>query len=338
MKISTAMSDLALKLVTQNEALQTEVRKISTALTALTKNIQDLDSETCLISEKTKPVDQQSCELQQSIDAIATRLGSHRALNHDFFKYLKAEDGFNSYQYRIFRDNFFYRTAFTIPGVLHTIKSAILFGNYHAAWHVGRNMIDELGHNSNFASSDALHLKLLEDCFNEFGEVMFAVEKITIPSSENSLFLVPQAFSDRKVRKVLYESDSMIEVFATSWAHEFAADKMLVNLFHGIFLPYNGHYNRIEGEGKFKKSVSIYFDAHRDDSKDNGDIEAEHERIARGVLLKALKENNSNPTKSLNMIEAATSMFLDSQANLWDGIMSAMKEAKNKGPVLKKNH
>ena len=58
-------------------------------------------------------------EFRKKFDPIAEEFSSHRALDHDLFKYLEeqSKEGFTPKQYEVYRDNFFRRTELTIPSI-----------------------------------------------------------------------------------------------------------------------------------------------------------------------------------------------------------------------------
>jgi len=266
---------------------------------------------------------------------LSKKFKEHRALKHPFFEYLKEEKGFNAKQYQVFRDNFFYRTAFTVPGVLHVIKAALLDGDLETAHYVAKNLNDELAITE---SSSKMHPKLLEKSFNNFGETIFGIDGMPISGAENSQYLLSEALTDRDVRKAGYEAEQALKVYATSWAHEFLADGMLQNFYKDVFLPYEKTYDITKKDSKFQDDISPYFLAHNDPSKEHGDVEAEHERIARKVVSDKILKSSENPRKSLNLVDASTMAFFESQSKLWDAIMNAMQKVRENGvPVSKDN-
>ena len=183
---------------------------------------------------------------------LSKKFKEHRALKHPFFDYLKDEKGFNAKQYQVFRDNFFYRTAFTVPGVLHVIKAALLDGDLETAHYVAKNLNDELAITE---SSSKMHPKLLEKSFNKFGETIFGIDGMPISGAENSQYLLAAALIDRDVKKAGYEAEQALKVYATSWAHEFLADDMLQNFYNNVFLPYEKTYDITKKDGKFQDDI-----------------------------------------------------------------------------------
>jgi hypothetical protein len=220
-----------------------------------------------------------------------------------------------------------------VPGVLHVIKAALLDGDLETAHYVAKNLNDELAITE---SSSKMHPKLLEKSFNNFGETIFGIDGIPISGAENSQYLLSEALTDRDVRKAGYEAEQALKVYATSWAHEFLADDMLQNFYKDVFLPYEKTYDITKKDSKFQDDISPYFLAHNDPSKEHGDVEAEHERMARKVVSDKILKSSENPRKSLNLVEASTMAFFESQSKLWDAMMNSMQKVHDNGVPIRK--
>ena len=109
----------------------------------------------------------------------------------------------------------------------------------------------------------------------------------------------------RDLRQALNRSYPYIA--GNTWAHELAADGMLVNFRESFFEPYKGYYT----EEAYNKLTEFYT-AHKDESVEGGDVELQHERMARAAE-RACSENIRNIPK---MREGGLE-FLERQSVLW---------------------
>ncbi len=244
---------------------------------------------------------------------------AHPAQNHELFSYLKdlSKEGMTPEQFLVYRDNFFYRTQNTILSVSVHAKKAIDNNDYEALANVAKNFSDEGGH----GDPEEVHLKLLEKNHNKHGTIVYGVPPITISDSKNSPFLTDEVRQFRKTQEKLFRS-SYPTMTGCLLAHEAAADQMLINFRNTIFEPYSGYYTESE-----YKTLMKYYDAHRDDSKEEGNVEEQHKEQA---LLIASNMITASP-RAENLIILGGTKFLQAQSNLWSGLMKKMQESRSHG-------
>lgn len=263
-------------------------------------------------------------EFRKKFDPIAEEFSNHRALNHDFFKYLEeqSKEGFTPKQYEVYRDNFFRRTELTIPSIARVIEKAALSGDPQAVIDTIRNLNDEGG----YGDIEKMHSNLLLKSHNVHGMRVFSVDPV-FPISEvaKSPNLVPEVEEYRKAKQASFDQ-SYPYIAGNTWAHELAADGMLDNFRKTFFSPYQGKYAPEE-----YKRVTEFFTAHKDDAVVGGDIEAQHERMARGAAERACKESLANVAEVRN----GGLNFLGHQAKLWDGMLREVEKAKSVGEIVK---
>jgi len=259
-------------------------------------------------ANKTKPKSN-SEKFEERLNEIADIFQRHPATNHPLFSYLKdqSDTGFNKLQYAIFYNNFLFRTKETIPSVALALARAALEGdNATVAMH-GRNLGDETGH----GNPDHVHSQLLMNTFNEHGKRIFDLDPITIQDLKTSILITPEVKEYCEMKEDIFRK-SYPHIAGNMWAHEYAADDMLTNFREAYFEPYKSHYTDAEYEKLMK-----FFDAHRDDSVEGGDVEAEHERMARQAVYFACKGD----IKRLDAVLEGGLMMLDCQARVWDSIL-----------------
>jgi hypothetical protein len=262
---------------------------------------------------KTKPKSN-SEKFEEKLNEIADIFKNHPAINHQLFSYLKdqSDTGFNKLQYAIFYSNFLFRTKETIPSVALALARAALEGdNATVAMH-GRNLGDETGH----GNPEDVHSVLLMKTFNEHGKRIFDLDPISIQDLKTSILITPEVkeYCEMKVKIFL---GSYAKINGNMWAHEGAADNMLTNFREAYFEPYKSHYTEDE-----YKELMKFFDAHRDDSVEGGDVEAEHERMARQAVYFSCKGD----IKKLDAVLEGGLMMLDCQARVWDSILRETKK------------
>jgi hypothetical protein len=242
---------------------------------------------------------------------------AHKARNHELFKYLSKESqtGFSPEQFKLIRDNFFRRTRNTVVSVANHVAKAVEAGDYNALAKVGQNFADESGR----GDPSAVHLRLLEDCYNTHGKTVFNLNPIKIKDADTSDDILRKTVEFGETQKWLFGS-SYQRMTGCLLAHEGAADDMLENFRKSLFNPYSGYYT----EKQFK-DLMRYFDAHRDDSKEGGDVEAEHQRQALAIATSMIAENQ----KSEREIRDGGLTFLDAQSNLWTQLMEELTKRKS---------
>ncbi len=223
----------------------------------------------------------------------------------------------------MYRDNYFYRTFNTIKSVAQHLTKAVGAQDYDAIAAVSQNFFEEGGN----GNPQAVHLRLLEDSHNRLGTIVFGVPEIKLRDAKHSPFLLPEALSFRRTQSQLFSS-SYPTMTGCLLAHERMADDMLINFRKSIFEPNRGYFT----ESEFKKLVR-YYDAHRDDSKDNANVEEQHKEQALRVVAKLIEEN----PRTEKLIMDGGIKFLNAQANLWDGLMREMENSKHHGQVVPPN-
>jgi hypothetical protein len=264
-------------------------------------------------SEADKPKSN-SEKFEERLNEIADVFKKHPATNHSLFSYLKdqSDTGFNKMQYAIFYNNFLFRTKETIPSVALALARAALEGdNATVAMH-GRNLGDETGH----GNPEDVHSVLLMKTHNFHGSRVFDLDPMTIQDLQTSLFITNETREYCEMKEEIFRK-SYPHIAGNMWAHEFAADDMLTNFREAYFEPYKSHYTEAEYEKLMK-----FFDAHRDDSVEGGDVEAEHERMARQAVYFACKGD----IKKLDAVLEGGLMMLDCQAGVWDSILRETKK------------
>ncbi len=255
-------------------------------------------------------------EFQARFTEVALKLKNHQALNHPFFDYIKekSRDGFNSIQWQIYWHNFARRTELTIPSVAISIKNAALQGDMQTLADAVRNIYDEGG----YGDPKKIHSQLLLNSHNQHGSRVFGVKALSsLRDAKNSQFLVPEVEEYRRAKFAAF-TKSAAAFAGNSWAHELAADSMLINFRNAFFEPYRGYYT----EKEYFDLIEFYR-AHRDDTIEGGDIEAQHEIMTRGTAERACKEN----IKTISIIEREGLEFLDYQSKLWYGKLREMEAA-----------
>ncbi len=243
----------------------------------------------------------------------------HPALDHPFFQYLKeqSQEGFNSRQFAIYRDNFLFRTEATIPSVARTVEKAALSGDMQTVTDTISNLYDEGG----YGDPSKVHSKLLLDSHNKHGERIFGLSPLEdLRGARKSPFLVPEVIQYRQAKLSVFNR-SFPYIAGNTFAHELAADGMLDNFRKAFFEPYKGYYKPED-----YVRLTEYFTAHKDDEKEGGDVEAQHARMAEAAAERACKENIINIPK----IRQGGLDFLERQSELWSGLLREIERAKDK--------
>jgi hypothetical protein len=146
-----------------------------------------------------------------------------------------------------------------------------------------------------------------------------------LSEARKSKNLVPEVEEYRKAKQQAFEQAYPF-IAGNTWAHELAADDMLDNFRKAFFAPYQGYYTPEE-----YRKVTEFFTAHKDDSVKDGDIEAQHERMARGAAQRACKENLTN----ISNVRRGGLTFLFHQEKLWDGMLREIEKARSQGEIIK---
>jgi hypothetical protein len=236
----------------------------------------------------------------------------------------RAQIGFTPEQYKIYRDNFFRRTELTIPAVARFIERAALEGDSHAVVDTIRNLNDEGG----YGNVDKMHSNLLLYSHNFHGMRVFGLDPLhPLSEAKNSLNLVPEVEDYRIAKQKAFEKPYPF-VAGNTWAHELAADSMLDNFRLVFFAPYQSRYTPEEYQ-----KLTEFFIAHKDDSKENGDVEAQHGRMAREVAERACKLSLSQ----IAVVRDGGLDFLNHQEKLWDGMLREIERAQSTGELVSAN-
>jgi hypothetical protein len=262
-------------------------------------------------------------KFKEKLDPVIEEFKSHQALDHPLFSYLEeqSKSGFNSRQFQIYRDNFFYRTELTIPSVAKTIEKAALEGDLVTVAETISNLYDEGG----YGDPNKVHSKLLLDSHNLHGEKIFGLIPIDkLKNVKNSSLLLPESLKYRK-HKIAVFNQPYPYIAGNTFAHELAADGMLVNFRKAFFDPYQNYYQPEE----FKELLS-YFTAHKDDRVEGVGVEEMHGIMARSAAERACEENIGKIPK----MRKGGLDFLNTQSNLWFGMLREMEKAKDKGIII----
>lgn len=262
-------------------------------------------------------------EFKRKFDPIAEEFSNHRALNHPIFESLEeqSKQGFTAKQYEVYRDNFFRRTELTIPSIARVIEKAALSGDPQAVVDTLRNLNDEGG----YGDIEKMHSNLLLKSHNVHGMRVFDLNPIvSLSDVENSPNLVPEVEEYRKAKQQSFDH-SYPYIAGNTWAHELAADGMLDSFRKIFFTPYKGNYTPEE-----YKKVTEFFTAHKDDSIEGGDVEAQHERMARSAAERACKESLANVSE----VRKGGLNFLDHQEKLWDGMLREIEKCQSVGEII----
>jgi len=262
-------------------------------------------------------------EVSKQIDPVAEEFAQHRALNHDLFAALKewSKTGFTPKQYETYRDNFFRRTQLTIPSIAATLASAATYEDYKATKLALRNLIDEVGQEDD----RAVHSQLMIKSHNIHGMRVFRLDPMaTMADVACSELLLREVEEYRKAKEDIFKRPYPY-VAGNTWAHELAADQMLDHFRQAFFDPYLGFYSEKEAE-----EVMRFFTVHKDESHEGGDIEKQHEKMAREAAESACLASLAH----VPQVREGGLIFLEHQAQLWDGLLLALERAKTVGEVV----
>lgn len=257
-----------------------------------------------------------------TFEEIEPYIKSHRAINHPLFPYLKecAKEGFTPKQYQIYRDNYLFRTFYTIPSVALLTLSAALNLDMETLASAGKNLYEETGCGDYLKT----HSALLQVSHNTHAKVVFGLEPISLKDATRSDLITSEARYFVQNEMKLYKNDEYGVVIGAGYAHETAANSMLINFYESFFACYKGYYT----EEAFNNLVE-YFQVHI-----NG-LEENHANDAK----RAAKKTCSSQL-GLNAVIQGAYSFLDGQAYLWDGLHVELKKAEKEGEkiLVKKTH
>lgn len=263
-------------------------------------------------------------EVAKKLDPIAEEFFEHRALKHPLFAYLseQSSEGFTAKQFLIYRDNFFRRTQLTIPSIALTVKAAVTYGDFDAAALAFRNLKDEMAD----GDTKNIHSRLLLESHNIHGMRTFAINPVDkMTDVEKSNVLIPEVEEYRKAKEEIFTKPYPF-VAGNTWAHELAADSMLDHFRKSFFTPYLGLYSEKESA-----HVMRFFNVHKDDSREGGNIEQQHEKMAREAVESACVESLNN----VEQVREGGLIFLSHQEKLWDGMLRELEKAQHVGKIVK---
>lgn len=240
-------------------------------------------------------------------------LKNHRAIHHPFFNYIKAcaKEGFTPKQYQIYRDNYLYRTMHTIPSIAYLTAAAALNGDIETLSLVGKNLFEECGS----GDPKKAHSQLLNFSHNEHGKTVFNLNPIQMVDLQHQPTITKETRQFVKQEKDLYQNKNYCIALGAAYAHETAANSMLTHFYESIFLSYKNHYNLQEFY-----HIAEYFLIHI------SGLELVHADIAK---YSAQKMDTSK--ENLKDLAEGCTVFLNSQANLWDGLLRELQLASREG-------
>lgn len=226
-----------------------------------------------------------------------------------FFLFLAeaAEAGVTPVQFRLYRDNFFFRTANTTAVVAKVVVAAARHADTPTLASAGKNLYEETGE----GNASRAHLGLLERSHNVHGARVFGQAPLPVIEAHRSPVLLGEARAFREIQERLYTSPNYPTVLGASCAQESVANAMLQRFQDAFFLPYQGVYTEDEFTGLVE-----YFAAHI-----NG-VEEEH-----GAEAHAAMERVCHCRDDVEYAMQGVNGFLDAQANLWDGLLRAFHAA-----------
>lgn len=248
--------------------------------------------------------------IPRELDArFAEALDRHAERSRGFFRFLAeaAEEGFTPLQFRIYRDNFFFRTANTTAVVAKVVVAAARHADTSTLASAGKNLFEETGE----GDASRAHLGLLERSHNVHGARVFGQAPLPVIEAHRSPVLLPEARAFREIQERLYTSPRYPTVLGASCAQEGVANEMLQQFQAAFFLPYEGAYTEAEFTG-----LTEYFAAHV-----HG-VEEEHGAEARAAMERAC----ACPEDVEYAMQGVTG-FLDAQAGLWEGLLRALRAA-----------
>ena len=234
--------------------------------------------------------------------AIAIQKHHYASRSRPFFDYLgdRAHRGFTPTQFRIYRDNFFFRTFSTIPSISKVVIAAAFHEDFETLADAGKNLADETG----LGDPLKVHSRLLEDSHNAHAGRVFNLTGVRLSEAAGSLYLLPEAIRFKKVQASLYGSSQYAVVLAAAFAQETAADPMLKTFYEALFVPYRNCYSAAEFE-----VISEYFVCHLDGT------EQRHSDDARRAVLRVCHDE-----ADLHAAIEGMTAFWEAQSNLWNAM------------------
>lgn len=243
----------------------------------------------------------------------------YRQRSRVLFDYLaqRSKVGFTAAQFSLYRDNYFYRTYRTVPCIAKVVESASKAADYITLSSAASNLFEESGS----GQAQKSHPELLLYSHNQHAERVFQLPPTTLIASLDSSHILPEAREFTNVQSSLYYSFNHIEVLGANYAQEEAATEMLTSFMSAFFEPYQSYYNN----GDFKNLIE-YFICHIDG------LEERHADDARNCLLQWCKTE-----KDLEIAINSINKILSAQSNLWLGLLQALIELEDTGPIRELN-
>lgn len=240
-------------------------------------------------------------------------LKNHQAIKSPFFDYLKnsTKTGVTPLQYRLYRDNYMYRTSQTIISVANTVIAAAKNQDMETLATAGQNLYEESGMGIGLNS----HLRLLSISHNLHGQSVFNLDPIDLKDVSLSPYILPETRNFIKVAEKLYTHKNYLTVLGASYAQENAAVYMINDFYQSLFLPYKNFYDELE----FYK-ISQYFHDH---------LCGVEENHAYNASLSI--EKNCKTEKDVEQGVKGCIEFLEVQSQLWNSLHQAMKKAEGEG-------
>lgn len=231
------------------------------------------------------------------------------------FDYLRARArvGFTAAQFRLYRDNYFYRTNTTAAVVARIAYLAAARRDRVTLATAAKNLFEETGE----GIPDRSHPLLLEQSHNAVAGQVFGLPPLGLDAADESPLLLAEARDYRERQRRLVEEGDYLTALGASYTQETMATDMLRGFYDTLFVPYR---ERLAGTFAL---VSMYFTVHLDG------VEEEHGRHAREAVCRACRTDADRQSAF-----AGIRGFLDAQRNLWTALHRALVAEERTGPVV----
>lgn len=250
------------------------------------------------------------------VRSLSSQVEEYNKASAPLFSYLRTRShvGFTVEQFRIYRDNYLYRTSTTIESVARIVLAASLKRDWETAGIFAKNLFEETGEGVPARN----HFVLLEMSHNIHAERVFAIPWLDLHEIDDSPFLIPEAREFRFHQHRLYDSECYLTALAAATAQEAVAETMLRQFHESLFLPYAQSYRH----GEYSL-VAQYFTIHL-----NG-MEREHGELARRAL-----ERKCDTVTLEGVALESVKRFLLTQSDLWNGLCHALRDAEEASPLI----
>jgi hypothetical protein len=225
------------------------------------------------------------------------------------------EAGLTRTQYEIYRNNFLYRTATTMPVLtvlLNNLARRDTIDDF-----VFNQVLKTLADESAFGTSGATHRVLLEKSHNIHGELVFGLKATALASIDAAPHIFDATRSYRRTQFDLYNSDDLAVSVGAFVAQERAAQSMLSLFYNTLFQPYRFVYDRAS---KDFDDVAEYFYLHI-----NG-VEDAH---AHGALVCGYRVCRSGQDAA--SLRFGVSRFLGAQMAVWRSLIDTLRREQRHG-------